>query len=127
MKEFRVIIAGSREFTDYPLLKEKCDNILKKKLEDKDTKVIIVSGHARGADTLGEEYAREKGLECETYPANWDKYGKSAGFKRNTLMASLSNGLIAFLKPKVESKGTMMMIRIARENNLLTRVVEEKE
>ena len=53
MKEYRVIIAGSREFSDYEKLKENCDRILQEKLEDEDSHVIIVSGHARGADTLG--------------------------------------------------------------------------
>ena len=125
-KDFRVIIAGSRNFTDYNLLKEKCDKILSKKLNDPDSKIIVISGHARGADSLGERYAKEKGLECELYPADWDKFGKSAGYRRNKLMASVSNGLIAFLGAYSENKGTKMMVKIARENNLLTRVIKEE-
>ena len=63
MDSFRVIIAGCRDFNDYELLREKCDYMLSKK---KDThKVIIVSGHAAGADALGEVYASERGFGLE--------------------------------------------------------------
>ena len=56
---YRVIIAGGREFQDYELVRQKCDYYLQNKLKS-DT-VIIVSGHATGADTLGERYARNEG------------------------------------------------------------------
>ena len=80
MDSFRVIIAGCRDFNDYELLREKCDYMLSKK---KDThKVIIVSGHAAGADALGEVYALERGYELETYPADWSR-GRMAGPLRN--------------------------------------------
>ena len=60
-----MIIAGCRDFNNYELLREKCDYMLSKK---KDThKVIIVSGHAAGADALGEVYASERGFGLETY------------------------------------------------------------
>ena len=63
MESFRVIIAGCRDFNNYELLKEKCDHMLSKK---KDThKVIVVSGHAAGADALGEVYASERGFGLE--------------------------------------------------------------
>ena len=69
MDSFRVIIAGCRDFNDYELLREKCDYMLSKK---KDThKVIIVSGHAAGADALGEVYSSERGFGFETYQADW--------------------------------------------------------
>ena len=75
---FRVIICGSRNFNDYELLKEKCDYFLSRKIND-GSKVVIVSGCARGADQLGEKYASERGLAVLKFPANWDKYGKRAG------------------------------------------------
>ena len=76
MESFRVIIAGCRDFNNYELLREKCDHMLSKK---KDThKVIIVSGHAAGADALGEVYALERGFDLETYPADWSR-GRMAG------------------------------------------------
>ena len=124
--EFNVIIAGSREFNDYELLKESCDFYLYNKLNDPNINVVIISGAARGADHLGEEYARERGLLIKKVPANWDKYGKSAGYIRNTRMAAMANAAIVFLVSDKECKGSKMMIDIARRNNLLVRVIEKK-
>ena len=127
MKEFNVIICGSREWTDYDRLKEKCDIFLKNKLSDPDIKVTIISGGARGADTLGEQYAKEKGLDLKRFPANWDKYGKRAGYLRNLKMAEIGNAVIAFYSSTSENKGTKMMVRIGREKHLLIREVYDKK
>ena len=112
----KVIIAGGRNFNDYNKLRESCDNIL---VNQKD--VEIVSGTAAGADTLGERYAQEKGYEVKKFPAQWDLYGKSAGYKRNQQMAEYADGLIAFWDGK--SKGTKHMIDIATNKGLKVRVV----
>lgn len=121
---FKVIIAGSREFDNYDMLKEKCDKILSRKVNEGE-EIVIVSGTARGADTLGEKYAEERGYKIERYPANWDKYGKRAGYLRNKKMAEVSNACIVFLSPKAENKGSKMMISIATEEKLLIRVITE--
>lgn len=123
---FKVIVCGSREFEDYELLKKACDYYLAKKFEIGE-KIVIVSGGARGADSLGEKYAEEKGLEVQRFPANWEKYGKRAGYLRNKQMAEVSNACIAFFSPYGENKGTKMMVSIARENKLLVREVNEEE
>ena len=112
----KVIIAGGRNFNDYNKLRESCDNIL---VNQKD--VEIVSGMAAGADTLGERYAQEKGYEVKKFPAQWDLYGKSAGYKRNQQMAEYADGLIAFWDGK--SRGTKHMIDIANKMGLKVRVV----
>lgn len=112
----KVIIAGGRNFNDYNKLRESCDNIL---VNQKD--VEIVSGTAAGADTLGERYAQEKGYEVKKFPAQWDLYGKSAGYKRNQQMAEYADGLIAFWDGK--SKGTKHMIDIATNKGLKVRVI----
>ena len=122
---FRVIICGSRNFNNYELLKEKCDYFLSRKIND-GSKVVIVSGCARGADQLGEKYASERGLAVLKFPANWDKYGKRAGYLRNKNMAEVANACIAFLDPNSENIGTKMMIRIAREQKLLVRQVNSE-
>ena len=75
----------SRDFNDYNLLKEKCDTFLEIKRMVND--IQIVSGGARGADSLGERYAAEKGYHLQLFNADWEKYGKSAGYKRNVEMA----------------------------------------
>ena len=70
----------------------------------------IVSGTARGVDQLGERLASELNIPVKRFPANWDLFGKSAGYKRNVTMADYADGLIAIWDGK--SKGTGHMINI---------------
>lgn len=116
---FRVIIAGSRDFSDYNLLREKCDRILSN--QKSNHQIIIVSGTARGADHLGEQYAKERGYEVRQYPADWDAHGKSAGYIRNREMAKNADALIAFWDG--QSKGTKLMIDLAKDYDLAVRVI----
>ena len=81
---------------------------------------VVLSGTARGADQLGEEWAKLNGIPVERYPANWDLHGKSAGFKRNTEMAEKAEALIALWDG--ESRGTKHMIDIARRKGLRVHV-----
>lgn len=116
--KYKVIVAGCRDFADYELLKEKCDFYLQKqKPED----IVIVSGHASGADALGERYAHERGLQLETFPADWKANGRAAGPIRNAKMASVAHTLIAFWNGK--SRGTKNMIDTAKKHNLQVAVV----
>ena len=118
-KSFKVIIAGGRDFTNYQLLKEKVDKILSEKR--KTHNIIIVSGTARGADSLGEMYAQQNSFFVIPFPPQWDEYGKKAGYIRNVEMAEYADALNAFWDG--ESKGTKHMIDIATERNLPTRVI----
>ncbi|WP_010497817.1 DUF2493 domain-containing protein [Paenibacillus elgii] len=113
---FKVIVAGSRGFSDYSLLRRKLDSLLTNKQD-----VVIVSGTARGADQLGERYAKEKGYQISSHPANWDEFGKSAGYIRNEEMAKEADALVAFWDGI--SKGTKHMIDLAHKHDLLVRVV----
>ena len=119
MNKFKVIIAGGRTFSDYNLLAEKMDKLLWHVALA--TEVEIVSGTARGADALGEQYAASAFLKVKRFPAQWDKYGRSAGYKRNEQMAEYADGLVAFWDGK--SRGTMHMINIAKAAGLKVRVV----
>lgn len=105
---FRVIIAGGRDFSDYNYLKDRADTVLIDKA--KTHKIEIVSGMAKGADTLAIKYAREKGYGLIEMPADWDRLGKRAGFVRNQTMADESHALIAF--HDTVSRGTRNMIDI---------------
>ena len=120
MDNFKVIIAGSRGFSNYKLLREQCNKFLREKR--KTSNIIVVSGHARGADTLGEKYAQDEGFTLEIYPAQWKKFGKRAGYRRNEQMAEVADSLIAFWDGS--SKGTKHMIDIMNEKKLLVRVVQ---
>ena len=88
----RVIIAGCRDFDNYEFLKTLCGF----SLLGIEEKVTVISGHAKGADMLGEKFAIEHGLSLEIYPADWKKYGPSAGPIRNEKMAKIADMLIAF-------------------------------
>ena len=116
---FKVIIAGGRDFNDYALLCEKCDGLLSHKRQSHS--VVIVSGTARGANSLGERYANERNYPIQRFPPDWNADGKAAGFIRNAQMAKAADALIAFWDGK--SKGTANMIEIARKRNLQVRVV----
>lgn len=116
---FRVIVAGSRDFNNYELLKQKCDSLLSQKRLTHS--IVIVSGTARGADRLGERYARERGYRVERFPADWYRDGIAAGPIRNTQMATHADALVAFWDGK--SRGTRDMIEKAKERNLLVRIV----
>jgi hypothetical protein len=107
----KVIIAGSRKFNNYELLCHTCN--MEFNLQ---TEIEIVSGTAYGADKLGERYAIEKGYPIKKFPADWDKYGKSAGYKRNEEMAKYADSLIVFWDGK--SKGTKHMIDLANRYGL---------
>ena len=109
---FKVIIAGSRSFQNYAVLKEYADY----KLSNIQDEIEIVSGGAKGADALGERYAKEKGYSLKTFPANWERFGKAAGYMRNVEMAKYADALLAFWDGK--SHGTMHMIQIAYSNDL---------
>ena len=117
---FRVIIAGTRTFADYELLKGKMDAILSRKV-DAGEDVVIVSGTARGADQLGERYARERGYKIHAYPANWDAYGKAAGYKRNVQMAEHAEACVVFWDGI--SRGSEHMCNIAKEHGLQLRII----
>lgn len=129
MKELRVIIAGGRDFNDFPLLMNKCIAILVEETKENDAieKIRIVSGGARGADKLGEQYAQIAHYDVSRFPAAWDRYGKSAGYRRNADMAKFASEdgnvgiLIAFWDGK--SRGTKHMIELAERYGLKKYVV----
>ena len=103
ISKYKVIIAGCRDFNDYELLKEKCDYFLQ---DEKKEDVVIISGHASGADALGERYVQERGFLLETYPADWKAHGRAASPIRNAKMASVAHALIAFWDGKSRGKRT---------------------
>lgn len=113
----KIIIAGCRDFNNYVLLKSKLDFYFK------NVEVTeIVSGAARGADTLGELYAKENNISVKQFPAQWDLYGRSAGFRRNEEMAKYADALVAFWD--YESRGTKDMINRAKLYGLKVRIVD---
>ena len=86
----KYIIAGGRDFNNRTIM----FSILSKHINNMyDT---VISGDARGADALGTEWAMHFQIPVKHFPAQWDKYGKSAGFIRNAEMGDEADALIAF-------------------------------
>lgn len=109
MIDLKVIVAGSRTITNYKKIRELIDSL------DLDISEVV-SGHANGVDKLGERYANEKGIDLKIFPADWDKYGKKAGWIRNEEMGDYADYLIAFWDGR--SRGTQHMISYASSKNI---------
>ena len=115
----RIIIAGSRDYDNAEELEEVVNAVIDYQDWDEEN-IRVVSGTARGADQLGEWLADKYDYQLVKYPAQWDLYGKSAGYKRNAQMAENADALIAFWDGK--SRGTQHMIDIARAKDLIVAV-----
>jgi hypothetical protein len=107
----RCIIAGSRSFDDYGYMVQKLTGWCEEFMSE------VISGGAKGADRLGERFAKEHNIPLKIMPADWDRYGKRAGYIRNTQMAAEADVLFAFWDGK--SPGTKHMIDIAYDKGLL--------
>ena len=113
----KVIIAGGRDFNQYSEMVTRCKHYFKNT-----DNVEIVSGNAKGADFLGERFAKENEYSLKLFPADWNKHGKPAGILRNIDMADYADALIAFWDGK--SRGTKHMIDIAEQQGLETRIIK---
>ena len=119
MSVFKLIIAGGREFNDYAKLSRELQNLSNNELSA--VEIELVSGMARGADALGLVFAHEFHVAVHKFPANWDKYGKRAGFVRNEEMGRFADGLLAFWDGK--SVGTKGMIDFMKSLGKSVRVI----
>lgn len=106
-------VVGSRNFSNYNLLKSELDNLRISK---------IISGGARGADSLAEVYARKNKIELKVFPADWNRHGRRAGYLRNKEIVEECTHLIAFWDGK--SRGTAHSIKSAKERGKLLKVVK---
>lgn len=97
----KVIIAGTREINDYALVV--------KTIESSGYKITeVVSGCATGVDWLGEQWARVNNVPIKEMPAEWHRYGNSAGPHRNRAMAEYADAAIIIWDG--QSRGTRNMI-----------------
>lgn len=114
----RVLISGDREWTDKKRIREYI-------LSRPDVITYVIEGEARGADTLAREVANELGIRVMPFPANWKRYGRGAGPKRNQQM--LDEGkpdeVCGFHDDIRESKGTRDMLRRALAAGIKTLIV----
>lgn len=78
----------------------------------------VVSGAARGVDQAGEAWATAQGLPITRCPADWDRFGKSAGYRRNEAMANLPGVAALVLAWDSKSPGSAHMCDIATRRGL---------
>jgi len=102
-----VAVVGSRSMADYAKVTRCLDKI--------PCIVGIVSGGARGADSLGARYANEHSLQLKEHIPDWNKYGKSAGFRRNHRIISDADYVVAFWDGM--SKGTAHSIQLTIDSD----------
>lgn len=108
----KVIVAGSRTITNYNLVKNAIDEARQTGLNI----TTIIDGTARGVDSLASRYAVEHGIDNIRMAADWKRFGKVAGRKRNELMAENGDALIAIWDGT--STGTKHMLECAKARNL---------
>jgi hypothetical protein len=113
MQELKLIVAGGRDFRNYVLLSCALNDMANGVY--KDSAISIVSGMAKGADALAVHFAKQNNVTLYAKPADWNQYGKRAGFMRNTDMANFSDVLLAFWDGK--SRGTEHMINTMKKLN----------
>ena len=113
----KLAIVGSRNFEDYSLL---C-KILKKYENISE----IVSGGARGADTLAEKYAHDNNIKMKVFKAEWNKWGKRAGPIRNKKIWEYADEGIAFWEPTC--RGTKHSIEMANFFHKKCEIIKYKD
>jgi len=105
----KLIIAGSRRIFNYFLISTSAEKYFPEAIE-------IISGTAKGVDKLGERYAKSNKLKLTPFPADWDSYGKSAGYRRNVEMANYADACLVIWDG--HSSGSKHMIDIANKQKL---------
>jgi len=123
MEIIKVAIVGSRGFKDLMLVAKKVQELNDAALAD-GSRVIIVSGGARGVDTAAENAANALGMDTVIFKPDWNKYGKRAGFIRNVDIITQSDVVIAFWDGK--SNGTRHDIYLAKEQGKPTTIIDEQ-
>lgn len=110
----KIAVIGSRTCNDKDLV----DRYLSEFFEPQDE---LISGGARGADSLGAEWARSKNYKVTEFIPDWEKYGKSAGFIRNKDIIDNCNRVICFWDGI--SKGSANSLNIAKKQNKPTIII----
>lgn len=115
----KIIIAGSRNLVDkkkiIPIIANGLSEICSSEGISKQD-IELVSGGARGIDTIAQEFAQMYNIKFTLFVANWEYFGKRAGYIRNEKMAKYADALIAIWDG--QSKGTKHMINLAKKYNL---------
>lgn len=114
----RLAVVGSRGITDKKLIWGEIDAYIHEVGEACD---LIISGGARGVDSIAEAWADANSVPTSIWLADWDKFGKSAGYRRNMDIIAESTHVLAIYDG--QSKGTMHSIKLATDKGKQLKVV----
>lgn len=104
----KLAVVGSRDFNDYAWLEQCLSSVVR----DENIEAVV-SGGARGADALAERFAEAHDIPLIVVPADWKKFGRSAGPRRNTEIVRLADVVVAFWDGS--SRGTRDTLTQARQ------------
>lgn len=111
---FKVLIAGGRHYANFKRVLEEVESLPQKP-------DLIIHGGATGADTLAQLVANQLSIVTMVFPADWPRYGKSAGPMRNKLMIDQRPDLLLAFPG---GRGTEDIIKKAREAGITYRRIE---
>lgn len=121
---FCLFVCGSRCITDYQMFSRILDKLLSERI--KTSQIHIVTGDARGVDGMARFYANQRGFQLHVFKAEWDKFGKSAGYKRNEVMIDYLTHNFAnigcFAMWDGQSKGTQHSINRCKQLRIPLRI-----
>ena len=114
----RIAIIGSREFSDFSLMASTVDKFIEKSNINVEK---IVSGGARGTDTLAAHYASQRGYLLQEFKPDYSRYGRGAPLMRNSLIVENADIILAFVRPN--SKGSWDTIGKAQGLHKIVKIV----
>ena len=98
----KLMVCGSRSITNKELVYQLIDACIERNFPNEE--ITIIEGEAKGVDSIAKQWAIDHNKQIEAYPAKWDLYGKSAGYRRNVDMVKACDHCLIIWDGK--SKGT---------------------
>ena len=114
-RKVSALVCGGRNFKGWTAMQQTLDRIRPD---------VIIHGAAAGADAMAGRYARENGIECRDFPAEWKRHGRSAGYRRNQQM--LDEGKPDLVVAFPGGPGTQNMVKISRQQGFDVNIIDHR-